>query len=141
MIKSKIKNLLGIKKIAEKIDNIVHRSQIHETQLVLSIRQAVEMELSNLLGDDIKHFNINIQSNGMNPGVSISCADDIGKFIYYGTNPHGIYAGGRAMPVGDNKFAARVRHPGQKPKKREIDEAIRRGILIGRSAAGRADYI
>lgn len=136
MITGQVKNENNLRKISERLDDIDGKLFAQKMQMVLSIKQAVEMELSALLGDKMKHFGVSIGNNGMNYTVKILFTDDAGKYIYYGTEPHTIRSSGTAMPIGSGRYAQSVQHPGSKGMKKEIDEAIGRGVLIGKSVSG-----
>jgi hypothetical protein len=136
MISGKIKNLSSLEKVVEKLDDVDSNLYAYKITLVVAIQQAVEAELKNLLGEGFKHFSVSVSSNGMNPTVSVKFIDDVGKFLYYGTQSHNINSS-TPMPVGSGMFRYGVSHPGIKSKKEEINQAIGRGVLIGKAAIGK----
>lgn len=82
----------------------------------------INMRLEQLFGAG-RHFSVDVTY--MSQGIfKINIhADEIGHYIYYGTSSHNITSP-LAMPLGDNRFASRVNHPGTESRKKDIDAII-----------------
>lgn len=96
-----------------------------------SMSEFINIRLQQLFGDG-RHFDTTIMylSQGVFR-VDIS-ADEVGTYIYYGTAAHSITSP-LAMPLGDNRFASRVNHPGTPSRKAEIDAIIQEAMLAFRA--------
>lgn len=99
--------------------------------LAREIREAVNQQLDAYLEESARHFKVRFNGNQYGWTIQVLAADDIGRFLYYGTRPHEIGDYGQILynpkDSHGNEFAAwgPVDHPGQAPRKAEIDAEVR----------------
>lgn len=93
--------------------------------LAANIRTALVSEIGT---EKAQHFTVDIVPSGIGAEVKVTPNDDVGYYIYHGTQPHSIDAGSTPMPVGDGQFATSANHPGTAPEKEKIDAAVQRAV-------------
>lgn len=124
MIHGRVDNR-ATKNVKQRILDLESKLFEYHMQYATMLRSLMESNVRQAIGEKSKHFNFSIEGNGMNVAVKMTFADDVGKYLYYGTQPHKISTTGeKAMPIGGNLFAKEVNHPGTKPMKPVIDQAI-----------------
>jgi len=99
--------------------------------LAANIRSAITSTIGQ---EKAKHFKVDIVPSGYGAEVRVTPVDDVGYYIYHGTRPHTIDAGGQPMPVDSGVFAMSADHPGTEAMKPEIDSAVHQAINNTRAA-------
>jgi len=103
------------------------------TQFAYVLESELKTGLSNVLGSRAKHFNVIVERTADGAAVNLRSIDYIAIWLYHGTRAHTIDSS-NPMPIYPNEgiFRYSVNHPGQKPMKPEIDEAIKEARLKAR---------
>lgn len=96
--------------------------------LSVAVRQAVTNKLQTLLGDKMSHFEVVIIPSPEAFIVSVRPVDEVGVYLYEGTQPHIIM--GDNMPIGGDIYAQEVRHPGTKGYKEEINVILQEAMAL-----------
>jgi len=122
-----IKNMEVINKISNELMQEERRQKTRETMLVLMAKAALSRNLVQAIGEKSKHFIVNIYPAGGYMVVSLKTRDAIGSYIYLGTKSHYI-SSSQAMPIGNNRFARNVTHPGTDSLKSKIDAAVAKSL-------------
>lgn len=127
-----VRNIDGVKKVMNSVNLRQRSARVRQTQMVLLIRAAIIRNLQDAIGEKAKHFIVDVEASGLGIRISLKSKDSIGNYIYDGTKAHFIYSN-EPMPIGNNRFARTVRHPGTKSEKEKIDEAVRRAVIQARA--------
>lgn len=136
MIRGSVKNVGAVDDALRYVEGLQGARQTYMVQYSIACKQFIEQELNAVLGDKIKHFEVRIEQEGMRFGVSVHAVDDVGRYIYHGTPAHQIVAkGGKAMPDGGNRFM-QANHPGTRPMKKEIDNAVAKAVNYAKNSMG-----
>ena len=136
MISGKVSNEQATELIERHVEILAASRQSYMVEFAVAVRQFIQQELVRVLQDRVRHFEIQIEQDGMNIAVKVVAISDVGRYIYYGTQPHTMVArSGEPMPMGGNRFM-RAEHQGTKGMKEKIDNAITQGISDAKQAMG-----
>lgn len=116
----------------EKVMKVYDRMQYKDEQLRLkvtaqlyAVKEYIEAGLQELFSEhNDKHFEVQLNFGGSGSYNITIVADDIGKYIYYGTEEHFISSSGPMPLWGGSAFAYSVSHPGQESRQEEIDQIV-----------------
>lgn len=122
-----IQNLGAVQRASDKIMGLNRKYKARSTQLTFILAAAITRNLSQAIGEKSKHFTVKIQPRGGYMMVVLKPKDAVGSYIYWGTRSHSI-SSPEPMPIGNNRFARNVSHPGTDPMKEKIDSAVRRSL-------------
>lgn len=112
---------------------MIDAMHIQNDVIVLKMRGAIEAAKRYIehglhqLFPNSQHFIVELRMHGPTMYDVSIFADDIGEYIYYGTQQHNI-SSNRAMTIGESRFARSVNHPGTKARKDEIERLVDEAI-------------
>ena len=128
-----IQNLKAIDRISENLVQKERRAKTRNTMIVLMLKAAISRNLAQAIGEKAKHFTVQVQPGAIYMTVVLKPKDAVGSYIYKGTKPHFI-SSSEPMPIGNNRFARNVSHPGTDSEREKIDSAVRRSLAEVRMA-------
>lgn len=109
------------------LDNISSASQAVVLQFALATKNSIERKLQEKLQSKAAHFSVEVAgTGGMSVDIIISSKDEVGNYLFYGTQSHSITSS-TPMPIGSG-FAYKVNHPGTKPIAGTIEQAVRESL-------------
>lgn len=123
-----IKNIEAIDKISNILLQEERKQKTRQTMMVLLAKAAISRNLVQAIGEKSKHFSVNIHPAGPYMIITLKPKDAIGSYIYLGTKSHYI-SSSEAMPIGNNRFARNVMHPGTDSMKSKIDAAVAKSLI------------
>lgn len=123
-----IENLKGIDRIMNTVSERERKAKARNTLIVLMLRSAIARNLAQAIGEKSKHFTVTVQPSGRYMSVVLKPKDAVGSYIYRGTRSHYI-SSSEPMPIGNNRFARNVMHPGTDSEREKIDNAVRRSLM------------
>lgn len=97
---------------------------------VMQLHHLVKSSLVAAIGERAKYFDVVMEPGAFGVEIAVVAKDSVGSFIYRGTAAHDIISTYQPMPMPDGGFARSARHPGTKPMKEQIDEAIMSAIRM-----------
>lgn len=118
-----------LEKVTARVAEIAQRQSVVLERLAVMAKFFIEERLAAAIGDQKRHFTVSILPASQGINVQVKVNSDIGRYIYYGTNPHYITSSA-PMPINNGNFAYKVYHPGTPSRKQEIDAAIRDGYAM-----------
>jgi len=100
-----------------------------------TIKIILYQKLKKILGDKLKHFDINVSPNANNLLVEIKPNSEVGGFIASGTKSH-IISSTSPMPIGGGVFSMSVQHPGTEEYGTKIQAAAMEALVEAFALAG-----
>ncbi len=128
MISGKVTGQGSLQRMQDELMLIDASYELWIEAVALAARQYVTHRLNTDFPQYAPHFEVVILPNPESVMIQIRPVDEIGVFLYEGTEPHMIT--GQSMPVGADIFAQSVNHPGTKSIKEELDGIVDEAIAI-----------
>jgi hypothetical protein len=109
------------------------RVQGYIERIAMVSRSTIMERLKVHLQTGAEHFDVTIRPNATNGyTITVGSIDEVGVFLFHGVEKHEIT--GVSMPIGNDRFAQVVQHPGFDSKSESIYRAVVEGIAIAREA-------
>ncbi len=123
-----------IKKVQEHIQARRVGLYFKVEHLALVARQSIQAELQDQLQSKADHIDVSVHHAGRGFVISVTPKDDVGLFLFKGTEPHNIV--GTSMPImtSGKKFANAVHHPGQESRYDDIMRCVIAGVAKAKVA-------
>jgi hypothetical protein len=128
MISGKVTGRRQLSRMQDELMLIDASYELWIEAVALAARQYVVHRLNTDFPQYAPHFEVIIMPNPESVMIQIKPVDEVGTYLYEGTEPHMIT--GDSMPVGADVFAQSVNHPGTKSIKEELDGIVAEAIAI-----------
>lgn len=136
MIGGHITGAEAVARAERHVESLSSSRQAYSVEFTVACRQEIERALVRILQDRARHFDVIITEDGLNMSISVQANSEVGKAIYYGTQPHSVVArSGQSMPMSGNRFM-QAEHPGTKAQKPKIDMAVKEAIATAKASMG-----
>lgn len=118
---------------AEEMKMIKETQEIWVEAIGLAARQYVVQRLATDFPNYAPHFDVHLIPSPDSVVISVEPNDDIGMYLYHGTQPHVIT--GDNMPMGGDIFTDHVDHPGTRAIKPDIDQILYEAMAVAQAGA------
>ena len=133
----KINNIRVLDRKKKQLQQARVSQQTYIMMFTQTLKGCMKNALAEAIGDDVKHFDVDVEMFGKKVYITVNAVDDLGNWIYNGTAAHYVEAqNATALHFANGDFAASAYVPGIKAKKPKIDAALARGITQARAIMG-----